>query len=200
MNNCLQRFTQLIAICILATGMFGCATARHEGEIETISADSGATLPEPQASQTKSKSDESDSDGRPGAGHVLLMYLPNRLLDVTDLVRLRARVGPGFAVGARATTLLDVYLGSYVGIFAGLPGPRMKRGLRSPVGFESYSGIGVSVAEATIEGGIGPGYSDTEFGINLHLLLIGLDLGVDPVELLDFAAGLFTLEIRKDDL
>lgn len=181
----------------LMMSVIGCATARRGGEVESVeSSESSQTS----SANTDSKNAESESDERASAGHVALMYLPNRLLDVTDVFRLRARVGPGFGVGARATTFVDAYLGSYVGIFAGLPGPRMKRGLRSPVGFESYSGLEVSVAEATIESAVGPGYSDTEFGVNLHLILIGVDIGLDPVEVLDFAAGIFTLEVRKDDL
>ena len=36
--------------------------------------------------------------------HTLLFYIPNRVLDAVDIVRLRVRVGPGVALGARAAT------------------------------------------------------------------------------------------------
>jgi hypothetical protein len=142
---------------------------------------------------------EPQRDG-PGLLHGVLMYLPNRLLDACDMVRLRARVGPGAAVGVRATTAADVYLGSYISVFAGLPGPRREPEMVVPVGLESLSGAGISLADATVSGGIDPDYSPTEFGASLHLLLVGLDLGVDPVEALDLIAGLLTIDLRGDDL
>jgi hypothetical protein len=136
----------------------------------------------------------------PGVLHRVLLYFPDRLLDVIDIVRLRARVGPGVAAGVRATTAVDLYMGTYVSVYAGLPGPRMRRMPKSPVGLESYNGVEVSVANATASGGIGPGYSPTEFGVSLHPLILGFDIGLDPYEALDFAAGLFMVDLRHDDL
>ena len=53
------------------------------------------------------------TEGRkPGWGHRLLYYLPNRILDLTDILRLRARVGPGLAVSARATENVSFYGGT----------------------------------------------------------------------------------------
>jgi hypothetical protein len=48
--------------------------------------------------------------------------------------------------------------------------------------------------------GAGPGYSWTEIGLSLHLLIIGADVDVDPVEAVDFLAGFLTLDPRHDDL
>lgn len=132
--------------------------------------------------------------------HKVLLYIPNRVLDALDIVRLRVRVGPGVALGARATELLSGYLGSYVSIYAGLPGPRQKPTVKLPIGFESLSGVGVSVANATISGGIGPDYSFTEFGVGAQVLIVGFDVGIDPWEIVDFAAGLATVDLRGDDL
>jgi hypothetical protein len=129
-----------------------------------------------------------------------LLYLPNRVLDFLDIFRLRVRVGPGIGVGARITEVVQLYFGSYAAIYAGLPGPRLRRIPRSPVGLESHSGVSISVLDATVDGGIGPGYSPTEVGAGLHLVVLGLDVGIDPVEIADFFSGIFTYDIRNDDL
>lgn len=129
-----------------------------------------------------------------GLGHRLLWYLPNRIFDVFDLVRLRAEAGPGFAVGARATRPLSVFMGGYSVVWAGLPGPRMEPKLPLPVGFDSAGGVQVSVI-----GGQPARYGRLEVGALLQVLLLGLDIGVDPGEALDLAAGLFMIDLRGDD-
>lgn len=128
-----------------------------------------------------------------------LLYIPNRILDVFDIFRLRVRVGPGIAVGARATEVASVYVGTYATLYAGLPGPRMRQMPKSPIGLESHTGATVSVADATVDGGIGPDYSPSEFGGGFQLGIIGIEFGVDPVELVDLVTGLVTVDIRDDD-
>ena len=135
-----------------------------------------------------------------GFGHAILLYIPNRILDVFDFARLRVRAGPGAAVGVRATRLLALSLGGYTSIYAGLPGPRLKPTIKWPVGIENYAGMEVSVVDASAQGGFGPDYSNTEFEVSVHALLVGLDIGVDPLEVLDLALGLFFIDIRGDDL
>ncbi len=135
-----------------------------------------------------------------GFGHKLLFYIPNRLLDVFDFARLRLRVGPGIAVGARATKLVEVFVGGYASVFVGLPGPRLEPVVKLPVGIENYSGISVSVADGTSEGKRGPGYSNTEFGAGFQLALLGIDIGLDPMEILDLATGFIFIDLRGDDL
>ena len=129
-----------------------------------------------------------------------LLYVPNRALDLLDIFRLRLRVGPGFAAGARVTKVAELYAGTYASIFAGLPGPRLRETPKLPVGLESHNGASASVVDATVDGGIGPDYSPSEIGAGFHLAILGIDFGVDPVEVLDFATGLFTIDIREDDL
>jgi hypothetical protein len=68
------------------------------------------------------------------------MYLPNRIFDVLDLVRLRVRVGPGLSAGARAGPA-KAFLGAHASVFVGLPGPRQEPRVPLPVGFESVAGL-----------------------------------------------------------
>lgn len=130
----------------------------------------------------------------------VLLYLPNRIMDVFDIFRLRVRVGPGVAAGVRVTKVAQLYLGTYATVFAGLPGPRLSPSIPIPAGLESYNGAAVSLAEATVDGGIGPDYSSTEIGFGVQLGIIGFDFGVDPVEVADLAAGVLTIDLREDDL
>lgn len=129
----------------------------------------------------------------------VLLYIPNRILDVFDVVRARVRLGPGVAFDARATEYADFFAGTYGTVYVGLPGPRGRVLPRLPVGLESRTGIEVSVADATLEGPIGPDYGEFEFGLGLQVLLVGVDVGVEPVELVDLVLGFFTVDIENDD-
>ena len=132
-------------------------------------------------------------------GVAALLYLPNRVLDLFDMFRVRARVGPGVAVGARLTKYVQAYVGTYASVYAGIPGPRLEPAPHSPIGFETYNGIALSVFDATADGGFGPDYSPTEIGAGVQLAILGVDLGFDPVELADFLSGWFGADIREDD-
>jgi hypothetical protein len=132
--------------------------------------------------------------------HKVLFYIPDRVLDAFDIVRLRARVGPGVALGVRATEVVSGFLGAYTSVYAGLPGPRLRPTVKLPIGLESFNGAGVSVASATVSGGIGPDYSPTEFGVSAQVLIVGADVGFDPWELVDFLAGFVMADPRGDDL
>jgi len=124
----------------------------------------------------------------------VLLYLPNRVFDLMDVVRLRGRVGPGFALGARATRPASLFLGGYASVGVGLPGPRGEPKLPLPLGFDSAGGMQVSMV-----GDAPNGYGRTEVGALLHVILVGLDVGVDPGEVLDFAAGFLLMDPRGDD-
>jgi hypothetical protein len=132
-------------------------------------------------------------------GHMLLLYIPNRLLDVFDFARFRVRVGPGFAVGVRATKLVSAFAGGYSSLYVGLPGPRLKPVVKWPIGLENYAGVGLSVADATAGGNFGPDYSNTEIEVSVQAAIIGFDIGVDAVEVLDLALGFLFIDIRGDD-
>lgn len=136
-----------------------------------------------------------------GFGHTLLLYIPNRIFDVFDLVRVRARLGPGMAVGFRVTKLTDVFLGAYTSAYLGLPGPRQAPRIPWPGGVESRSGLAASFADATNTSyDTDPRYSSTEVGAGAQILLVGAEAGVDPAEVFDLVLGLLTIDFREDDL
>jgi hypothetical protein len=132
--------------------------------------------------------------------HKIVFYVPNRVLDVLDIVRFRVRFGPGIAADVRATEAASAFAGSYASVYAGLPGPRNRPKVKLPVGFESRSGLQASLIDATETGGVGPDYGPAEFGVGVQAAFIGLDVGIDPLEILDLAAGFFFIDVRGDDL
>ena len=133
-------------------------------------------------------------------GHKLVMYIPNRIFDLLDIVRARLRIGPGLAAGVRITEPVSVYIGAYGSLYGGLPGPRLEPELPKPFGVEDLNGAQLSFLNLSTGLGAGPGYSWTEIGLSLHLLIIGADVDVDPMEAVDFLAGFLTLDPRHDDL
>ena len=135
----------------------------------------------------------------PSLGHRLLMYLPNRVLDLADIFRCRLRVGPGLAAHVRATRYVNAYAGSYRSVYLGLPGPRRGPALRPPLGREDWRGLMLLGVDATDATPLAPGYSDSEFAVGAHLLLVGAEVGLDPVQVADFLAGLIGLDPRGDD-
>jgi hypothetical protein len=133
-------------------------------------------------------------------GHQLVMYIPNRVFDVLDIVRARVRIGPGIAVSARATELVDFYAGSYTSLWVGLHGPRLTPTLPLPVGTEALSGIEIAGASDVTEGPDAPVYGLAEVGVGVQAVLAGVDVGVSPVEVLDLVAGFLFFDITGDDL
>ncbi len=130
-------------------------------------------------------------------GRRLLFYVPNRIFDVFDLVRARVRVGPGFAVDARVTKYGDLYAGGYSTLFVGLHGPRTKPRIPWPIGFESRAGIkATSVANVATKG---PAYGYGEVGVGFQAAIVGIDVGVDAVEILDLVLGFFFIDLTGDD-
>ena len=55
------------------------------------------------------------------------------------------------------------------------------------------------MADATFDGGVGPDYSCTEIGASLHIAIVGVDIGIDPVEIADFLTGFFVIDPKNDD-
>jgi hypothetical protein len=128
------------------------------------------------------------------------MYIPNRIFDILDLARLRVRVGPGFTIQARVTEVADVALGAHAAVFAGVPGPRGRPRINLPVGLETFAGAEVSVAGDTTEAGWSkPYYGPLEVGAGFQAAIIGLDVGIDPLEILDFVGGIVFIDFKGDD-
>lgn len=128
------------------------------------------------------------------------MYLPNRALDLVDMFRARVRAGPGIAVDARLTDYAAFYFGTHDTVWIGLPGPRSAMEDPKPWGRENLKGIVFFGVDATDNTPHHPRYSVSEATLGFQLLVLGADVGFDPVELGDFLAGLVFLDPKGDDL
>jgi hypothetical protein len=127
-----------------------------------------------------------------------LAYVPNRVFDLCDVVRLRARVGEGFAAGARVTKWGNVFVGSYDALWVGAPGPRGRASLPFPVGWESDSGVDVGPIGMS-SNSQAPNYGVGEIGAGVQVYLLGAEAGVDVYELADFFAGFALVDFARDD-
>lgn len=132
-------------------------------------------------------------------GHKILFYIPNRALDLVDIFRLRAKVGPGISGGIRLTSMASFYGGKHNTVYVGLPGPRAVQEKPRPWGREKEKGITFFGVDATDDSKHEPEHSPSEIGLEVHLLLIGIDAGVDPVEFGDFIVGWIGKDPRGDD-
>lgn len=137
-----------------------------------------------------------ESEGK-SFGHKLLFYIPNRVFDVFDVVRARVRIGPGLAVDARVTKYGDVFAGGYGTFWVGIPGPRTEPKIPLPLGVEGRAGIGITdLVDVASEG---PTYGYGEVGVGVQALIVGVDVGVDPVEALDLILGFLFVDLTGDD-
>jgi hypothetical protein len=103
------------------------------------------------------------------------------------------------ALGARLTEALDANVGAYTTLFVGIPGPRGRPRLNLPIGVENYAGAEASVVGTGDENRTGPSYGALEVGAGFQALILGLDIGVDPGEIVDLATGLLFIDIIGDD-
>ncbi len=126
----------------------------------------------------------------------ILFYIPDRVFDILDIVRLRIRVGPGISLGVRATKPLTAFIGPHMTVWAGLHGPRGRRWLPLPFGFEARSGAQLSVIDLAKSGCY---YGPLEVGFEFQLFLLGPNVGVAPYEVIDFIAGIFMIDLQNDD-
>jgi len=126
----------------------------------------------------------------------IVFYIPDRVFDLLDIVRVRVRVGPGLSAGVRATELVSGYAGMHSSVFIGLHGPRGKRKLPLPAGFEARAGVQASLVDLTDTGTY---YDPLEVGAEFQILLLGVNFGVGLYEVLDFFTGFAFIDLQGDD-
>ena len=132
--------------------------------------------------------------------HPILMYIPNRIFDVLDIVRARVRIGPGLSVGARVASIVTVFVGGHSTAYVGLPGPRGKPEVSLPFGLEDSSGPSLAPAkENSEETDRYPYYGPMEIGAEAQAAIVGVSVGVEPLEALDFLAGIIFIDLKGDD-
>ena len=136
------------------------------------------------------------SQAEAGAVKTIVCYVPNRVFDLMDILRLRVRVGPGISAGVRATRPLSAYLGLHSTFFIGLPGPRETKRIPWPLGLDLRAGAQASIADASSGT---PYYDPLEVGFEVQPLLVGVNVGIGVFEIFDFFTGLICIDLQGDD-
>lgn len=140
------------------------------------------------------KTNPTDSaDEEPSVARKVLLFIPNRILDLIDVFKVDVGVGPTFGAVARITEYAQVGMRSVapVSLRVGLMG-------RNPP----------IMAETSTEYGIGPAYVEStdreigkgEVGAGVDLFLVGAYAGVDFYQIPDFFLGFFGVDYAEDDL
>jgi hypothetical protein len=133
-----------------------------------------------------------ENEGTPWWAHVLL-WVPNRVLDIIDIFRVDVGVGPAVGGVVRITeygqagfrTMMPASL--RVGDF----------GRQLPITVEASNEFGISPAfKQSKDRTVCPG----EVGAGADLFLVGAYGGVCLDEVVDFVAGIFFLDPKDDDM
>lgn len=141
---------------------------------------------------TQSKESKNSKKGRSFLVSALL-YIPNRVLDILDIVRFDVGVGPAVGGVIRVTPYAQAGARFMMplSVRAGL------RGRKSPVFIEHTSEVGV-----------GPLYLDSsqrkatplEIGAGVDLFLFGVYFGISVDSIFDAVLGFVGVDISDDDL
>jgi len=209
----MKRFVMAICLAVVLSAAWGCASAAKSSDTASLPPLAGeAATPE-------------TSESGPGAAQKLILYLPNRALDITDMISLAVGLPTfpkhwlaGFVhVNAHATRAVQVGAGNTnENIMVGLGYKRQFL----PWFEEKYELSGGPVTFAKHK--ISRGNNKTDFGktgiffpadepfatglmdywgvgAEATVLPIGIQAGVHPVEIADAVLGFFMLDITGDD-
>lgn len=123
----------------------------------------------------------------------VLLYLPNRLLDLIDIFKVDVGVGPSFGAVVRVTKYVQAGARavSPISVRVGL------RGRKLPAFIETSSEIGISPAfRQSHDREVGAG----ELGAGIDFIALGLYAGVDVLAIGDFFGGIFGFDPSEDDV
>jgi len=123
----------------------------------------------------------------------VLMWIPNRILDLIDVFRLDVGVGPSFGAVVRVTKYGEI-------------GYRQMAPASLRIG--DFGRQMPFLVETSNEFGVGPAYVDSsdrhvcdgEIGLGADLLVAGAYGGVCVDEFADFIAGIFFIDLKDDDI
>jgi hypothetical protein len=179
-------FTSLLALSMLLTASSSIAQDRYTDgnyrELVPTSPKEGWEKLEP----------TQQGEGSPIWAQILL-WLPNRVLDLIDVFRLDVGVGPSFGAVVRVT--------KYGQLGYRQMAPASLRvgdfGRQMPVLIESSNEFGVSPAYVD---SADRKICDGEIGLGADVLVAGAYGGVCVDEFADFLAGIFFIDLKNDDI
>jgi len=194
-----MRIPTLLVLPAVALAALGCSASRSRSRVLDDAPGSWLALERPQEPEkqekpkTQEKEEEPPREGR-SAGHVILLYIPNRLLDIFDIARFGVNAGPGVGADVEATEYLRAAAMSRIS--AGV-GYETLRHLPVMAGAESELALGPVGTTAAIPY---TWYRNTwDVRVELHVLIVGAHVAVNPAEILDAILGFTTIDIMDDD-
>jgi hypothetical protein len=126
-------------------------------------------------------------------GYKLLMWVPNRFLDLWDVFKIDLGAGPSLGATVRLTRYVQVTSRKFApaSLRLGLMGRRF------PIMLESSDEQGVApfIYQTSRQRDI----CSYEVGAGLELVLIGGYVGFCPEEIFDFLGGIFLIDLEQDD-
>jgi len=125
---------------------------------------------------------------------VVVLYIPNRIFDLFDMVRFGVNVGPGLGLDARVTKWAKLQLISDTSVGLGLQSLR-----HLPVCARSQTKLGIGFLSTPGMDMLNWYYGDYDVRLELYLFLAGAHVAVDLGEIVDFIGGIFTWDPMDDD-
>lgn len=146
--------------------------------------------------EEKEVEEEEEEDERAGTvlGTVIL-YIPNRIFDLVEIVRAGVNVGVGLGVDARATWLAQAVVIHDTSVGAGWQGLRHLP-ICARIG---HSTMGAGPISTPRLGLFDWPVNDYDVRLELFFLLVGAHAAVDLEAIWDFTAGLLTFDPSDDD-
>ncbi|HKE00146.1 MAG TPA: hypothetical protein VKE69_03995 [Planctomycetota bacterium] len=183
---------RLAASIVLVLALGACAArgprAWFQGEKQGAAPTEQA--PEKQAPEKK---EEPAKESRPVLW-TILMYVPNRILDIFDIARFGVEVGPGIGFDLEVTEALRV--AAMTRATVGL-GYQTLRHMPIKSAAETYAGVG------PIDLGVSPGMNwwrnFWDVRADVQVALVGAHVAVNPAEIADAVLGFFLIDIMDDD-
>lgn len=128
----------------------------------------------------------------PSVARKVLLWLPNRLLDIWDIFRIDVGAGPSLGGVIRVSKYLQAGVRTMKPISLRVG----DLGRQAPIIIERSNEIGIGPAFlASKERLICP----AEIGLGVDLFIVGAYGGICLDEVFDFAIGIFTLDPKRDD-
>ena len=139
--------------------------------------------------------EEAMEEEKPSPLGVALLYIPNRIFDAAEMLRLGVNVGIGLGVDARATWAAQAAAIQDTSVGLGYQGLR-----RLPFCLRvGHSVMGAGPIKSPSLGLYDWPVNEQDVRLELFLLLIGAHVAIDLEAIYDFLAGLATLDPSEDD-
>lgn len=185
----------------------------------SVSADENQLEAEPAAQELSADSSVSSGEESDSFGKKLLMYIPNRLLDLFDIVTLELKSGAVIGAEARVTRAFGI--GGEVGTYgSALKGYNRQYGFSITEGAEGQFlfGSAMDLARPIVWGDVERYWvQGTNFPLPSNRIykekardywalelgascLLGVKVSIHPVAIADFLTGLILIDIEDDDL